>query len=551
MGDAQSLLTLDFPLIKELKMKDVIFDVQSDVSSLNIPVLSDNLAISDGDMKLSVNREGINSNGSIILNDVEFAAEWQEDFTKTKEFPTTYILSGDIEGAQWDNLFLPFEPYVDGAAHANLTLHGRGSGLKTGAGNFDLKDTTVEFEPLGWVKEKTNSADTEFTLRFDDNGIINVNDIKFKSDNMNSELSLIYDGERASRLYIKSLLMADNDFTGLFEWDPKAGLYDVSIKGDRFNAQPMMDIVFAPHVEGDEADLPNFNLSGSVGNVSMYNDVLMQDTTILTGYNDNKVVDFGYSGNWDEDKNMSILIASMDEDLTIPQKLTLKTNDAGRALRSLDFFTSGDKGDLLVTADMKPMEKGYSLKGTIEAGHFNVANSKAFSELLKEKEFAKAQEELEENGLSFASFKSEFTQYDEVLTIISGSATGPSIGVTLDGYIDSKFDEISLGGTIIPAYGLNSLLSNIPLIGTILAGGKGEGVFAATFNMTGTVEDPNVSINPLMALAPGIFRKIFGAIGGGGSNEPTAREEAEEIEQTEKNIEDPVEATPPETVQPN
>lgn len=550
MGDAESFLTLDFPLIKELKMKDVVFDVQADVTSLNIPVLSDNLAISDGSMRLSVNRDGIRSHGDIILNAVDFAAQWQEDFTKTSEFPTTYILDGDVEGAEWDKLFLPFEPYVDGPAHARLTLHGQGSGLKTGEGSFDLKDTTVEFEPLGWVKEKSDQADTDFTLRFDQDGTINVNDIKFKSDNMDSELSLVYDGERASRLYIKSLLMADNDFSGLFEWDPDTRLYQVSIKGDRFNAVPMMDIVFAPPVEGEEADLPDFNLAGSVANVAMYNDVVMQETTVLTGYLDNQVVDFGYIGKWGEDKNMSILIATMDDDLTAPQKLTLKTSDAGQALRSLDFFTSGDQGDLLVEAEMIRMDKGYSLKGTIEADNFSVANSKAFSELLKEKEFAKAQEELEANGLSFSSFDSEFTQYDDVLTILSGSAKGPTLGVTLDGYVDSKFDEISVGGTIIPAYGLNSLLSNIPLIGTILAGGKGEGVFAATYNMTGTIEDPDVNINPLMALAPGILRKIFGAIGGSGSTEPTAREEAEQIEQSDQAEEEQAAAVPPAEVPP-
>ena len=44
--------------------------------------------------------------------------------------------------------------------------------------------------------------------------------------------------------------------------------------------------------------------------------------------------------------------------------------------------------------------------------------------------------------------------------------------------------------------------------------------------MKGTIDEPEVSINPLMALAPGIFRKIFGAIGGSDSS-PTAREEAE------------------------
>ena len=276
-------------------------------------------------------------------------------------------------------------------------------------------------------------------------------------------------------------------------------------------------------IEEDEADLPDFNLAGSIESVAMYNDVMMAETTVLAGYLDNEVVDFGYNGNWNDDRKLSILIASNDDVASPVQRLTLQTNDAGQALRALDFFTSGDQGDLLIEADMQKLEKGFSLEGTIEAKKFTIADSKVFSELLAAKEFAKAQEELEENGLSFESFDSDFVQYDEVLTFTSGSAKGPTLGVTIDGFMDQKYDDISLGGTIIPAYGLNSLLSNIPLLGTILAGGKGEGVFAATYEMSGSIEDPDVNINPLMALAPGILRKIFGAIGGA-NDKPSARE---------------------------
>ncbi len=532
LGKAQSVLTLDFPLIKELKIKDVVFDVQADVEDLSIPKLSDTLTITEGTMALSVNGEGITSSGNVILNGTEFAAEWAEDFTKKSEYPTRYIIEGNVENDDWDRLGLPFAPYVEGPAHAYLTLEGKGAGLQVGQGHFDLKDTEIQFEPLGWLKEKDDDANAEFALKFDQDGIINVNDVKFVSDNMNSELQLVYDGERTSMLYIKSLEMPDQNFSGLFEWDDENRLYQVSIKGNQFNAVPIMDIVLGPKVEGEATELPDFNLAGSVANVSMYNDVEMKEATVLTGYVADEVIDFGFGGKWGEDKNLSILIAST-EDIDAPQKLTLQTNDAGQALRALDFFTSGDRGELLIEADMRPLEKGYSLNGTISAEKFSVANSKAFNELLKEKEFAKAQEELEKNGLSFESFESEFTQYDEILTFVSGSAKGPTLGVTLDGYIDQKFDEISIGGTIIPAYGINSFLSNIPLLGTILAGGKGEGVFAATYNMAGSIEDPDVKINPLMALAPGIFRKIFGAIGGGGDNTPTAREEAEEEAETQ------------------
>lgn len=537
IGDAITHLTLNFPLIKDLKISEVDFNVQADVENLAIPNLTDELAITEGTMSLFVSRDGITSSGDIVLNGIDFAAEWTEDFNSENISPTRYSIAGDITGDEWNRLSLPFEEYTEGPAHASLTLVGKGSALQSGVGHFDLKDANITFDPLGWVKEGGKSATTDFTLLFDENGSINVNDIAFESDKMASALELVYDGERTSRLYIQNLKMLDeddqllHDFTSLFEWDRDNRLYQVSIKGDRYNAIPIMDIILNPAEDDEESDLPDFNLAGSVANVAMYNDVEIQEATVLAGYINNEVIDFGYNGKWGDGKNVSIIIATMD-DPSAPQKLTLETNDAGQALRALDFFTSGDQGDLLIVADMERMDKGFSMTGTIDAGNFRVANSPAFSELLREKEFAKAQEELEENGLSFESFESEFTQYDDVMTFISGSAKGPSLGITVDGYIDQKFDEISLGGTIIPAYGINSLLSNIPLLGTILAGGKGEGVFSATYNMQGSVDDPNVNINPLMALAPGIFRKIFGAIGGD-NNTPTAREEAE-IEEEEQ-----------------
>lgn len=544
IGKADAFLTLDFPLIRGLKLKDVLFNVQADIEELTIPTISEGFSLSEGTMALSVNRQGIVSTGNILLNGIDFNAEWTEDFTKSNEYPTQYIIEGEVEDQEWEILHLPFEPYVVGPAMANLTLQGQGAGLTVGEGKIDLNSTEITFEPLGWTKAEKIEAVTTFTLVFDETNI-HVNDINFNSDNMKSQIQLTYDGERASRLDIKDLQMEGHDFSGLFEWDYDNGMYQVSVKGNQFNAIPLMDIILAPEEDGlesdaEEFDLPDFNLSGSLGAVAMYNNIVVQDASVLTGYVDNEVMDFGYMANLADDKKLSIIIAS-EEDVSPPeQKMTLNTNDAGNALRALDFFTSGDRGELLIDADMIKMEKGYTLKGKIKAANFTIAESKVFNELLKEKEFAKAQEELEKNGLSFESFEGDFEQYDEIFRIISGSAKGPTLGVTLDGYVDQKYDEISLQGTIIPAYGLNSFLGNIPLIGTILTGGKDEGMFAATYNMKGTVDDPDVSINPLMALAPGIFRKIFGAIGGS-DNSPTAREEAES--------QNTIEAEPPTSIE--
>ena len=70
-------------------------------------------------------------------------------------------------------------------------------------------------------------------------------------------------------------------------------------------------------------------------------------------------------------------------------------------------------------------------------------------------------------------------------------------------------DQLDLQGTIVPAYALNSIIGNIPVIGSLLLGGEGQGLFAANYRVTGSAADPEVSVNPLSALAPGFLRRLF------------------------------------------
>ncbi len=61
----------------------------------------------------------------------------------------------------------------------------------------------------------------------------------------------------------------------------------------------------------------------------------------------------------------------------------------------------------------------------------------------------------------------------------------------------------------MPAYTLNSLLGRIPLVGDILTGGEGGGVFAVDFSLSGALDKPKIQVNPLSALAPGILRNLL------------------------------------------
>ena len=69
--------------------------------------------------------------------------------------------------------------------------------------------------------------------------------------------------------------------------------------------------------------------------------------------------------------------------------------------------------------------------------------------------------------------------------------------------------RLRCAGTITPAYALNAALGDVPLLGDLITGGKGQGIIGVTFAMGGTVDKPSFQMNPVSAVAPGFLRKFF------------------------------------------
>jgi hypothetical protein len=67
---------------------------------------------------------------------------------------------------------------------------------------------------------------------------------------------------------------------------------------------------------------------------------------------------------------------------------------------------------------------------------------------------------------------------------------------------------VHLRGTLIPLYGANNLLGQLPIVGLFL-GGEKEGLVGVTYEVVGKPAGPVLHVNPLSALAPGLLRKVF------------------------------------------
>ena len=83
------------------------------------------------------------------------------------------------------------------------------------------------------------------------------------------------------------------------------------------------------------------------------------------------------------------------------------------------------------------------------------------------------------------------------------------MGLTGEGLVNSTNKTININGSIVPAYKLNTLFNNIPIIGEIFSGKEDEGIFAINYLAKGKWDDPDIEVNPLSAHIPSIIRNIF------------------------------------------
>jgi uncharacterized protein YhdP len=101
-----------------------------------------------------------------------------------------------------------------------------------------------------------------------------------------------------------------------------------------------------------------------------------------------------------------------------------------------------------------------------------------------------------------------------ILELTDAVARGPTLGLNLSGRVDLDADTLALDGTLVPSYYmLNEGASSIPIVGGLLGRVTGGALQAVTFTVSGSRNDPVVSVKPLSSLAPGALRDWLRKLG--------------------------------------
>jgi hypothetical protein len=192
-------------------------------------------------------------------------------------------------------------------------------------------------------------------------------------------------------------------------------------------------------------------------------------------------------------------------------QLSITADDAGAALKLLDIVDNVVGGRLSITGTAIDSVPKRPIKGHVEISEYRLVKQSALVRLLTIATLTGLADALTGEGFQMYKFTGDFTRTGGRVDIPLARTYGPSLGLTATGYLDYDTDQIDIRGTVVPAYALNSLIGQIPIIGYLLTGGEGGGIFAVVYNATGRLSQPTIVVNPLSALAPGFLRGIFDA----------------------------------------
>ena len=183
--------------------------------------------------------------------------------------------------------------------------------------------------------------------------------------------------------------------------------------------------------------------------------------------------------------------------------MSVAFNDLGTLLRLMNIYPNveGGQGSLVIeTVTDQKIDKGQ-----FNLNNFAFVNESTVAQILGG-DSASKQMISRSNKLEFKSAEAGFVRRSDRVEITDAVLAGSSVGGTARGFIYTDKRQWDLTGTYVPLFGLNNAFSK--LLGP-LAGRQGEGLFGVTFAVKGPLDKPDFKINPMSALVPGAFRRMF------------------------------------------
>jgi len=515
-GMVAARLAFRFPLLDDLRLSQVEIAAAANARDVALPGPAEGLDITDGDLTLQLDGKGMDIVGTARVGPASGQVSWRESFDPGTVIRGEYGFAGILDDAARAAFGLDTAPYLRGPVEAEL-IYSLGSGGRASlAAALNLGQAALDLPELAWRKPAGVAGSARTRVNFRDGRPTAFPAFTLLAGDLDVAGSgrLDGDGRRLDEIRLDRLRYGRTDLAGTVRARADGG-FDLDLAGAAFDAAPL---IRGPD-EGRTAPGRPFAVRLRLDRVWVGDSDAID---AVAGRMSHDGVD------WREIDLDGRLAGKEFAARLVPETgkrvLALRAGNAGAAFKAIGITENIRGGTLEVTGSFDDTRPGSPLTARVEAKDFRLVRAPVMARLLNIASITAPLTLLEGEGIRFTRMEAPFRLEGDRLNFSKGRAYGNALGITGEGLVDLAADSIDVKGTIVPAYTVNRVLGAIPLVGGLLTGGEGEGVFAANYAVGGTLDDPKITVNPLSVLAPGFLRNLFGILEGGGGKPPTVPE---------------------------
>jgi hypothetical protein len=509
-GSATARGAMVLPLLKDLLLDDIAVDVTSTLSDVAMTAPGLDLPLRAKSLALQADTAHLDLSGDAVLGKTPLNVAWRETFSPEPGNPGSVFNVKATLGAQ-DMATFGFDAgeRLTGAVGVDARITLTQGGPARFDALLDLGQAGLSLPEIGWSKPAGAAAKAQVNGAYAD--AVRLEKVSFDAPGLSTRgaLDLGADGDVGSVDLTSLRIGKTTDIAVKVARNSEA--WAIRVSGATLDASPFLDAEALEGGGGSEASgsaVPAV-IDLDVTRLTLRRNVFLSPAAGRLTRAGDGALDVTLSGQLGGQ-------AAIDVNVTNDAKgtrATAQAPDAGAVLRAAGLFDDAIGGRLDMDAQIRP-DAGLDIRGEVRIEDLVIARDRGFDALLAETDLEAARRRQRKEGMKLDTIRAPFRLNDGKLTINEAVAYGPSVGVTMSGDYDLDADRLDMRGVYSPAFGINSALGKIPLLGTLLTGGEGQGVVGVTFRLRGPADDPDVEINPFSALAPGILRRLLPGAGG-------------------------------------
>ena len=511
-GDAVADVVITRPNKRRVDTEEYGYEGTATFKNMLVQDIVQDLEFTGGTGDLELESRFVRVFARADLDDLPLDIVWRQNFFE-EDGPSSFAVTGTIDASTLYGFGVGSRRFAIGPIALSAKATGDLGAFETLNLDADFRDTTLSVDALDWSKPAGVAAQGRMRLAFSPQGVA-VEELDLAGDGLalTGDLAFRSDGalEAAD---IPQFYLEDAVDLALEAERKDAGSLAVTATGRYFNAGPLIERMLSGPGGGEGEEGfdwgPGLEATARIDLMELREGTEYRDVTLDFWRDAERLQALDFTALDLNGAPLRIATAETGEDAAPSQTVEARTSDVGALLRGVAGLTSIGGGDGIMRIDLgEPGSR--TLSGEVEARNIKVTRAPLMARIFSAGSLDGLSNLLNNEGIDLTYAYGEFNLADSMLTVRNFRATGPSVGMTARGTVAMREGgEINVGGAVAPAYRLNSAFASAPIIGDLLVGKKGEGLVALSYAVNGARADPEVTVNPLSAVTPGILRAIM------------------------------------------